>query len=206
MLPSLIPDYENEMKVLNEIGNAGVIMMFGFSFEGTEFLYSTYPKEWMDVYKEKAYFGLDPTVVWALSNSGTRRWSDLEIPDIGGVMQHAKCFRLKYGGVSSQRYGMSKSFLGIARHDRDLTDAELAHVSKKFKSWAPLLLKRPDLTQAEIDVLSCLKEGLAQREIAQKLNIAESTVKQRALRVCGKLGAVNRTHAVAIAVARNFVS
>ena len=56
----------------------------------------------------------------------------------------------------------------------------------------------------ELDVLGGLKDGLGQFEISQHLGISESTVKQRALKACTKLGAKSRTQAVAIAVARNY--
>ena len=70
---------------------------------------------------------------------------------------------------------------------------------------ADLVLNRAALTPAELDVLRCFRDGLGQIETATQLGIAESTVKQRALKACGKLGAKSRTQAVAIAVARNYL-
>ena len=61
------------------------------------------------------------------------------------------------------------------------------------------------VTPAELDVLRCFRDGLGQIETATQLAIAESTVKQRAVKACGKLGAKSRTQAVAIAVARNYL-
>jgi LuxR family transcriptional regulator len=65
-------------------------------------------------------------------------------------------------------------------------------------------LARASLTDAELAVLRAFRDGLGQKETADALGIAESTVKQRAIRACSKLGAHTRTQAVAIAVQRNY--
>lgn len=63
--------------------------------------------------------------------------------------------------------------------------------------------KRPthgqDLTEKEYDVLLMLAEGFTNNEIASQANVAASTIQQRAFDVVTKLGARNRTHAVAVA-------
>ena len=52
------------------------------------------------------------------------------------------------------------------------------------------------LNQIETAVLRCLGEGLANKEIAFRLEMSESTVKMHVRSICRKLGARNRTHAV----------
>jgi two-component system, NarL family, response regulator YdfI len=52
------------------------------------------------------------------------------------------------------------------------------------------------LTAREIDVLQLLAEGLPNREIAQRLNISEHTIKFHIRSILGKLGAATRTEAV----------
>ena len=54
----------------------------------------------------------------------------------------------------------------------------------------------PSLTQMESSVLRHLGEGLANKEIAFRLQLSESTVKMHVRAICRKLGARNRTHAV----------
>jgi DNA-binding NarL/FixJ family response regulator len=54
----------------------------------------------------------------------------------------------------------------------------------------------PRLTQVETTVLRHLGEGLANKEIAFRLQMSESTVKMHVRTICRKLGARNRTHAV----------
>lgn len=52
------------------------------------------------------------------------------------------------------------------------------------------------LNQIETAVLRCLGEGLANKEIAFRQDMGESTVKMHVRSICRKLGARNRTHAV----------
>lgn len=55
------------------------------------------------------------------------------------------------------------------------------------------------LTPRETEVLLCLREGMLNREISEKLGISGATVKLHLRTLCGKLGAKNRTQAVMIA-------
>jgi DNA-binding NarL/FixJ family response regulator len=61
------------------------------------------------------------------------------------------------------------------------------------------------LTQRELDVLQQLAGGNRNRDIAEKLYIAEETVKVHVKHIMEKLGASDRTQAVAIAVKRGIM-
>jgi DNA-binding NarL/FixJ family response regulator len=54
-----------------------------------------------------------------------------------------------------------------------------------------------DLTPREIQVLQLLAEGLVNRDIADRLNISEHTIKFHIGSILGKLQASSRTEAVA---------
>ncbi len=206
MLQSLIPNFDEEMKKLNELAPSGFILTFGFSLMGTEFIHYTYPAEWRQVYQARNYYAADPVFAWALSQTGCKRWSEIQLPDVRGVMREARRFGICHGAIFSHTVGVNKSFLSVSRPDRELTDAEVELVNSKFTTWVELVMDKPKLTSGELDVLRELRDGLGQREIADKLGIAESTVKQRAIKACSKLKAKNRTHAVAIAVIRNYLT
>jgi DNA-binding NarL/FixJ family response regulator len=60
---------------------------------------------------------------------------------------------------------------------------------------------RPEeLTRREMEVLCHLVEGCSNKAIAQRLSIAEVTVKKHVCNIIGKLGATDRTQAAVRAV------
>ncbi len=61
------------------------------------------------------------------------------------------------------------------------------------------------LTERETDVLKHVAGGNRNRDIAQRLLIAEETVKVHMKHIMDKLGASDRTQAVAIAVRRGYI-
>jgi len=62
------------------------------------------------------------------------------------------------------------------------------------------------LTSREIDVLRLVAGGNANKEIAARLSLTEETVKSHVRNIMGKLGANDRTHAVAIGVKRGIIN
>ena len=61
------------------------------------------------------------------------------------------------------------------------------------------------LTDREIDVLRHVTTGNRNRDIAERLFISEETVKVHFRHIMEKLGASDRTHAMAIAARRGFI-
>jgi DNA-binding NarL/FixJ family response regulator len=61
------------------------------------------------------------------------------------------------------------------------------------------------LTEREVEVLRHIAEGNRNRDIAEKLFISEETVKVHIKHIMDKLGASDRTQAVAIAVRRGII-
>jgi DNA-binding NarL/FixJ family response regulator len=62
------------------------------------------------------------------------------------------------------------------------------------------------LTEREIEVLRRVAEGDRNRDIGEHLGISEDTVKVHVKRIMDKLGAKDRTQAVAIGVRRGIIS
>jgi DNA-binding NarL/FixJ family response regulator len=61
------------------------------------------------------------------------------------------------------------------------------------------------LTPREIDVLRLIAKGNTNKEIARKLSVGEETVKGHVKNILAKLGANDRTHAVAIGLKRGII-
>ena len=61
------------------------------------------------------------------------------------------------------------------------------------------------LTDREVEVLSQIAGGNRNRDIAEKLFITEETVKVHIKHIMGKLGASDRTQAVAIGLRRGII-
>jgi two-component system nitrate/nitrite response regulator NarL len=59
---------------------------------------------------------------------------------------------------------------------------------------------REDLTDREREVLQFLTQGLTNKEIGQKLNVAENTVKNHLKNILGKLQVENRVQAATLAL------
>ena len=66
-------------------------------------------------------------------------------------------------------------------------------------------LSEEDLSKRETQVLQHLADGNRNRDIAERLFIAEETVKVHVRHIMEKLGAHDRTHALAIAARRGFI-
>ncbi|OJV82507.1 MAG: DNA-binding response regulator [Cellulomonas sp. 73-92] len=62
------------------------------------------------------------------------------------------------------------------------------------------------LTARELEVLSGVARGLSNAAIGRELYITEATVKTHLLRVFGKLGVDDRTHAVTVAIQRGILA
>ena len=63
-----------------------------------------------------------------------------------------------------------------------------------------------DLSEREREVLVLMVDGLNNREIADRLTISNSTVKNHVSNIFSKLGTTSRTQAVAMAVERKIVN
>lgn len=61
------------------------------------------------------------------------------------------------------------------------------------------------LSEREREVVRCLAEGLANKEIGARLHIAESTVKTHLANLFAKLGVGDRTGAVTAAIRRGWL-
>ena len=79
------------------------------------------------------------------------------------------------------------------------------HVPPEVAARLAEHLGEEDLTTRELDVLRLIRDGYRNKQIADKLSIAETTVNFHIKNLVDKLGANDRTHAVTIAVRRGLL-
>jgi two-component system NarL family response regulator len=66
-------------------------------------------------------------------------------------------------------------------------------------------MSKPSLTSRELDVLQLVAEGRSNKDIARRLEITEGTAKTHVKAILGKLDAISRTEAVAVAHKRGLI-
>jgi len=66
-------------------------------------------------------------------------------------------------------------------------------------------MPRSELTAREIEVLKAVADGLRNRQIADHLQIAETTVKVHVTNIMAKLGVADRTEAATVALRRGII-
>lgn len=79
------------------------------------------------------------------------------------------------------------------------------HVPAEVAARVAEHLGDQDLTSRELQVLRLIRDGYRNKQIADELTIAETTVNFHIKNLVGKLGANDRTHAVTIAIRRGLL-
>ena len=121
---------ESLLRELEELSPSGYAVGLHIHVTAPKVLIQTYDKEWMEYYAEHRMLLSDPTVLWAMTNSGTRRWSDLAKLDTGGVLEAAARHGLVHGVLVSVGGAPSRSLLNTARPDRPQTEEEIERLEQ----------------------------------------------------------------------------
>jgi DNA-binding NarL/FixJ family response regulator len=154
---------------------------------------------------------------------------DLEIPDLDGlaVLQHLRDHESPVRAIvftvfdtddrilSAVRTGAKGYLLKGAPREQIFSAVRIVSqggsllepvVASKLMEHLNRTRNDPDaLTPRELEVLPLLAQGLLNKEIADRLDITERTVKFHVSSILGKLGAGNRTEAVSIAAQRGWI-
>lgn len=195
---------------LHELGPAGYSVVLFLKAGGPPPTLSTFPQTWIDIYEQHNLYFTDPVVMWALSDNGVLRWS--ELPTLGRVassyvMTRGEDFGLKFGAVASIKAtgpGVSKVLISVSRSDRELSTEELNSLQVLAKEMQSTV-RFGHLTPSETQILQLLCEGERQEDIARHLKMSPSTLKARLASIRQMMGARNVTHAVALAVAQGLI-
>lgn len=94
----------------------------------------------------------------------------------------------------------------VTPEERERLDEVLARRGIRARNCFPQGEKPKEaLSAREMDVISFVAAGYTNRETAAEMFISTETVKSHIRNILPKLNAANRTHAVAIAVARGLL-
>ncbi|WP_439155753.1 helix-turn-helix transcriptional regulator [Yoonia sp.] len=177
-----------------------IALRIGFAFPMEEM--NALPPDWVSHYTKQRFALFDPVLRWAYSNVGAVRWSAFPLDDPKRVIAQARTFGMRYGvtvSVFDSSADAQRSFASFTRADREYTDLEMkllqAYLMRRHNETAP----PTNLTKAELEALSMVKDGRRLKEIAFELNVSEGAIKQRLKNAKLKLGAKTGTQAAALA-------
>lgn len=175
-----------------------VAIRIGFAFPMVE--HNSLPADWVREYTASGMLVHDPAMQWVYKNRGVVRWSELEDGDSQGILQIAKDYGLHFGAAASCMDDGSagqRSFGFFCRSDREFADTELKWLLGALTQSHRDHARPVNLTAAELETLSLVKNGLLMKEIAGLLGISESAIKQRLKNARVKLNAKTGPQAAA---------
>lgn len=186
----------------DEFATAGFFVAYRVAFLRPEFEFNSLPRAWVLKYTRHGLMMNDPVMRWIYSNSGARRWSDIGFTDSEAVLTEAADHGLKFGlavSVVDANDAGIRSFGNFCRSDREFDEHEISEISERLELFFNDLEAPEDVTEAEIEALRLLKNGLLVKEVAFELGVSEGAVKQRLRSAKDKLNARTTPHAVSVA-------
>jgi len=149
---------------------------------------------------------------------------DLRMPGMGGV-EAAQKIRAEfpaahlvalttYGGDEDIRRALAAGVQAYLTkdvlHDELLKAIRAVHAGQTYLPSAVAAslaaqMPRPDLSAREVQVLGLIVSGMANKQIAYELGIAEHTVKNHVKSILSKLGVQDRTQAATAAIQRGII-
>ena len=190
---------------INEIAwlaPAGMQISLRIRFGAPLCSFNSYSPSWIQKYTELGLMMYDPNMKWAYENLGTCRWSALKEQDTHSVLKMSAGYGIKYGATISCRTENevgNRSIATFGRNDREYEDAELTHLHTFVQNMHDAAMPPNNITEAEIEALSMLKQGMIIKEVADQLGVSDNAVKQRLSNARRKLNANTTVHAATLA-------
>jgi LuxR family quorum sensing-dependent transcriptional regulator len=178
-----------------------------------------WPAGWFDLYTQNSYERDDPVVRHCRRTSVPFAWADapfdrVKEPRALEVMNRAIDFRMSKGFITPiHGIGGFKAGISLGGQDIDLNEHSkpALHLMSlyAFEAICKLMDSQPQmdhrLTARERETLSWASQGKTAYEIGAILHIGQRTVEEHLATAARKLGASNRTHAVAIAIRNRII-
>lgn len=171
-------------------------------FASAHIMVQTYDPVWIEQYTSRGYMLCDPLISWGFSQTGTCRWSEIDIPDPHNVFGQAAEYDLRFGVGVSHGPTSSRTIGGFARNDREFTDDEIVRIRETVILLHEESEPPDNLTSAQRHALRLIASGHRYAEAAALLGISESALKARLKSARDRLYA--RTTAEAIQRAQEY--
>jgi DNA-binding CsgD family transcriptional regulator len=183
----------------------------------------TYDINWVRRYIEKDYPSIDPVVLGTARRFHPIDWKmlDWSSAQARALMREAMSYGVGNQGWSIPIWGPHGEFamFTVNHHADDDVWAELVRVHAKdfllvshlFHQQAKRIINREfssstELSPREREALALLSLGQSRAEVADTLHISENTLRAYIDSARHKLGAMNVTHAVALALAQGVIA
>lgn len=200
---------DRERKILDyafdDFATSGFFIAYRVQFLRPEFEFNSLPRPWILKYTQQGLMMHDPVMRWIYSSDGQKQWSEVADQDTFGVIADAATYGLNFGlaiSLVDQNDPGIRSFGNFCRDDREFTADEGKELVRRLELLFSDLEAPKDMTNAELEALRLLRNGMLIKEVAYDLGISEGAVKQRLKSAKQKLDA--RTTAHAVSIASNF--
>lgn len=173
-----------------------------------------HPPAWRARYRQKKYHAIDPMLHHARHCQTPLMWSDQVFATAPGLWKEMQANGLRVGWAYPARDGRNLvGLFTVARSEKNLGLEE----TREKQSHIAWLAQRTHLaisaqitphyvpaqhapvSMREVDILRLTAEGKTSSEVAHRLGITERTVNYHTANAAQKLGAANKTAAVAVA-------
>lgn len=210
-LKSIIPFESAGAMLRDSQGNGNQNQEIAFNID--------YPSGFVEEYFKRGYAGIDPVVKDNMGDYGLKYWEDTlkKYPvadELFGLSQDFGfiCAPAGQGYSSGLKNPQNTeigliSFYGLKRESRTETILSLIipHLHEAMRKSLSVIRVRARLSNREEEILNWLANGKSSWDISVILSISERTVKFHIDNIMKKLNAVNRTHAVAIAIRERLI-
>lgn len=217
-VPGVVKLFESEVQACG----FHAYIMAGLPAPGTalaeRIVVNGWPAEWFELYTRENFIALDPVARFGASTVQPFEWSEARYdkdddPAAHLVMTRATEFRLRAGYCIPVHYDEGGAVISLATehlhldpHARSALQLIGVYAHNRIRSLARPQREKADLlTAREREVLRWVAGGKTSWEISVILKISERTVKFHLIEASRKLNAVNRTAAVAKALARGLI-
>jgi DNA-binding CsgD family transcriptional regulator len=200
-------------------GLADVMSILQGEEVSSHYINGGYPEEYLSLYLEQGLHLKDVVMQEFFKSFEIQNFKELdplydEIPDnpvLGLCQDFGMLDGFIYGTCDNDlRSSTSFCFTGQKAENnqrtRTIIKYVVPHLSEALKRLVAVPRKRTtSLTSSEVEVLKWLKEGKTTWETSSILNKSERAIKFHINNILKKLNAMNRTHAVAIALENHLI-